>query len=308
MMYEIVTLVGNAPTAEEPLGTKEKFWYDGGEFLFKQVRPDTGEDWSEKVCAELAGFLGLPHADYDLAEWHTQGQVFRGVRTRNFCTPGTALILGNELLADVDPNYTALASVSHYRVPAHTVERVMMSFRLRGLALPIAWTPPAFVRTAADVFIGYLALDALVGNTDRHHENWGALRSPGGRLHLAPTFDHASSLGRNLRDDEIAERLQTRDRNRTVEAFAGRATSALFRRESDHKPQTALSAFLEAAKFSQAAARGWLDMVETLMDTEVAILLGNLPPQRISHMALEFARRLISVNRANLLALRKELQ
>ncbi len=62
MMYEIVTLVGNAPTAEEPLGTKEKFWYDGGEFLFKQVRPDTGEDWSEKVCAELAGFLGLPRS------------------------------------------------------------------------------------------------------------------------------------------------------------------------------------------------------------------------------------------------------
>jgi hypothetical protein len=44
------------------------------------------------------------------------------------------------------------------------------------------------------------------------------------------------------------------------------------------------------------------------MDTEVAIILGNLPPQRISHMALEFARRLISVNLANLLALRKELQ
>lgn len=307
-MYEIVTLVADAPEATEPLGTKDKFWYDGGRFLFKQVRFGTGEDWSEKVCAELAAFLGLPHAEYDLAEWQTQGQVFRGVRSRNFCTPGTALVLGNELLAEVDPKYSITAPVSNYRVPAHTVDRVVSSFRQRMLDLPLGWTPPPFIETAVDTFIGYLLLDALAGNTDRHHENWGVLRLLDGRLHLAPTFDHASSLGRNLRDDERTERLQTRDQNRTVEAFAKRAKSALFRTELDPKPQTTLSAFLEAAQLSRAAARGWLDVMETLGDAETATILRDVPPQRISDTALEFARRLISVNRANLLALREELQ
>jgi hypothetical protein len=306
-MYAIVTLVGDAPESTEPLGTKDKFWYEGGQFLFKQVRPGTGEDWSEKVCAELAEYLGLPHAEYDLAEWHTEGQVLRGVRSRNFCAPGTALILGNELLAEVDPSYPAVASVSNYRVPAHTVDRVLSTLRLRELALPIGWTPPPFVETAVDAFIGYLSLDALVGNTDRHHENWGVLRSPNGQLHLAPTFDHASSLGRNLRDNERAERLQTHDQNRTVEAFAKRAKSALFRTESDLKPQTALSAFLEAARFSRAAAQGWLDVIRTLRDTDAAIIVKDVPPDRISHTALEFACRLISINRDNLLASREEL-
>src|SRR6476469_1996874 len=93
-MYPIVRIRADAPEATEPLGTKDKFWYGGGQYLFKQVRPNTGEDWSEKIAAELAGSLGLPHADYDLAEWNTEDQSVYGVRSRNFYPPGTALVLG----------------------------------------------------------------------------------------------------------------------------------------------------------------------------------------------------------------------
>ncbi|MEG3898961.1 MULTISPECIES: hypothetical protein [unclassified Microcoleus] len=44
-------------------------------------------------------------------------------------------------------------------------------------------------------------LDAWIGNTDRHHENWGfvevrASKTPQVIAHLAPTYDYASSLGR----------------------------------------------------------------------------------------------------------------
>ena len=37
-MYPIIPVAANAPEATEPLGTKDKFWYEGGRFLFKQVR------------------------------------------------------------------------------------------------------------------------------------------------------------------------------------------------------------------------------------------------------------------------------
>jgi hypothetical protein len=44
-------------------------------------------------------------------------------------------------------------------------------------------------------------LDAWIGNGDRHHLNWGLVRNkltPNiiETIHLAPTYDHASSLGR----------------------------------------------------------------------------------------------------------------
>jgi hypothetical protein len=306
-MYPIIEVAEDAPEATEPLGTKRKFWYQGGQFLFKQVRHGTGEDWAEKVCAELAGRLGLPHAEYDLAVWKTIDGNLRGVRTRNFAPPDAALILGNELLAEADPDYAAVA-VAKYRVPAHTVERVFRNLRNRVPALPLGWNAPPFVRNAVDTFIGYLLLDALVGNTDRHHENWAVIRLPEGVVHLAPTFDHASSLGRNLLDEERAERLRTKDRNRTVEAFASRAASALYRTETDRKPHSPLGAFLEAAHFNHAAALAWLDVLDALTEEETAIIINDVPPERISETAAQFAHRIISINKDNLLALKKGLQ
>ena len=59
----------------------------------------------------------------------------------------------------------------------------------------------------------YLVLDAVIGNTDRHHENWGILRQRRGNVwygFVAPSFDHASSLGRELLDsrrDRLLKRI-----------------------------------------------------------------------------------------------------
>ncbi len=130
-MYAIITVAADPPEAEEPLGSKGKFWYADRKFLFKQIRPGTGEDWAEKVSAELAGRLGLPHAEYDLGQWDSGVATLRGVCSPNFCPAGGALILGNELLAEADPDY-AVEAVSKFRVPAHTVERVMLNLRHRN--------------------------------------------------------------------------------------------------------------------------------------------------------------------------------
>ena len=51
-----------------------------------------------------------------------------------------------------------------------------------------------------------LAFDSLIGNTDRHQENWGLLwivRSDGPTAGYAPMFDNGSSLGHELTEDAI---------------------------------------------------------------------------------------------------------
>lgn len=48
-MFQIITVTDNAADSIEQLGTKPKFWYKGDEkedYLFKETRPNTGEDWS----------------------------------------------------------------------------------------------------------------------------------------------------------------------------------------------------------------------------------------------------------------------
>ena len=65
----------------------------------------------------------------------------------------------------------------------------------------------------------YVVLDALIGNVDRHHQNWGLLRGRArDRLFgfLAPSFDHASSLGRELPDGGPRKRTRTNLLNENI--------------------------------------------------------------------------------------------
>ncbi|MHB1163969.1 MAG: hypothetical protein ACYC3K_01885 [Candidatus Nanopelagicales bacterium] len=68
--------------------------------------------------------------------------------------------------------------------------------------------------TAIESFAGCLAFDALIGNTDRHHENWAVIRTSG---LLAPAYDHAASLGFDVperrRTDPSAEAARARARH-----------------------------------------------------------------------------------------------
>lgn len=189
-MFLVISVPDQALISIEQLGTKQKFWFRdrGHSYLFKEGRPNTGDDWSEKAASELCELLDLPHAHYDLAIWKDR----RGVVSHLFVPPDGRLVHGNELLAKVVQEYP---QTKRFGVPQHTVRRVLAVLRDHRIRLPIGWPGFPEVETARDVFVGYLMFDAWIANQDRHHENWGlvgTLRS----THLAPSFDHASSRGR----------------------------------------------------------------------------------------------------------------
>src|SRR4051794_26944632 len=99
--------VSAAPDRTEPIGSKEKFWFrdptDQSLWLFKRARAGTGEDWAEKIAAEIAELLGLPHAGVELA--HHEGAP--GIATKDFTADQRHgdLVHGNELLFHLDPSY-----------------------------------------------------------------------------------------------------------------------------------------------------------------------------------------------------------
>jgi len=71
-MYEVVDVPDDIADLPEQTGTKPKFWFQDGNavnYLFKEGRSRTGDDWSEKVASELCGLLELPHVAYELAVW-----------------------------------------------------------------------------------------------------------------------------------------------------------------------------------------------------------------------------------------------
>ncbi len=79
MTYRIVEVTQGVSTQLEQLGSKYKFWYRSGgrRTLFKEGRPNTGENWAEKASCEIARILGLPHADYEPARCGDRHGVIR---------------------------------------------------------------------------------------------------------------------------------------------------------------------------------------------------------------------------------------
>jgi hypothetical protein len=191
--FPILEIPDDAPERDEPAGTKTVFWFqrDGRRGLFKRrKRANSGEDWAEKIAAELAVLLGVPAAAYDLAIYRGDA----GVVSWSIVDPKReALILGNEILAGAIKEYPLAPRPQEGRqVKQHTVRHLLAVCRLVGVPPTLAQAPE--LRTGADVAVGYLLFDAWIGNIDRHHQNWGWVVGPQGP-YLAPSFDHGASLG-----------------------------------------------------------------------------------------------------------------
>jgi hypothetical protein len=293
--------------AQEPLGSKPKFWFREGErrLLFKADDRGTGEDWAEVIATHLCALLGVPHVEYELAqEFDGAVALHPGVICENMASSGVYLALGNQMLLSQDLQYP---TQQRFKVRQHTIEAVANI--VSALQPPMAdWVThvPKGVESALDVFIGYVMLDAWISNQDRHHENWGALwplrqQSLVMHLYLAPTFDHGASLARNLTDGERSERLSTKDWNRTVGAFAKRARSAFYATGTDTRSLGTLEAFLAFAKRSPAAKHAWLERLLAVKASDISSILERVPPERMSPVCKEFTLALLNENRRRLL-------
>lgn len=276
-------------TADEPMGTKEKFWTrtpDGREVLFKYARVrhgrTMGEDWVEWVVHQLASLLSIPTAVAIPAKH--QGR--RGVLSVSVLSPGEQLTHGNELLARSDPTYDSETS---RRNPGYTVKAVAKA--LRGIAAPNECSPP--IRTAFDAWAGYLLLDAWVAGRDRHHENWAAIEHSG-RLRLAPSFDHGNALGFQEPETEVehlaadAERLLVWAKRGRSHHFEGRPSLVNLAREALSLTDGEVRAY-------------WRNMLVGIADSDVESVLAGVPTRYLSESGRTFRLKLLQVNRERIL-------
>lgn len=285
MPYDIVSIPEDAREDTEQLGSKPKFWVtlDGKRWLFKEARENTGEDWAEKVAAELAIVLRIPAAIVELAEYCGR----RGCISRSFMTMDAgeaALVHGNEILAF---HVTGYDRTKTFNQSDHTVDNVVGA--IQSLFGKTTLVGPMLVTLA-----GYMVLDALIGNTDRHHENWGLLVHVDRTANqvdvgVAPSYDHASSLGRELLDSKRAELLQ----NTQVDRYISRGRGGIFQTSRDVRGANPLKLVETAAVAYPQHFRSALTAVSGLSDDTVISIVEALPEERASAVAKQFALSMI---------------
>lgn len=280
----------------EDMGSKPKFWfrYQDEMWLFKQARPNTGEHWAEKIASEIAALLKLPTHEVRIAR--AEGHM--GCAVRSFLKNEEILVHGNELLAGAIKGYDKEKqrgqAEHHFQNIVKTIESLFRDTKVRE-------------RESLRI-VGYFVFDALVGNTDRHHENWGVVLKPlllppveeGAepqvkfQVNLAPTFDHGSSLGRELLDDRA--RLLAND-PQAMSRYLRKATGGIFENEQASKGLSPVALVELIAASYPELVRPWKNRIAALPDDFAVPLLEGVPASCMSETSREFVLAFVSTSR-----------
>jgi len=206
--------------------------------------------------------------------------------------------MGNELLSEIHTNYP---TQQHYQVKDHTIGRIASLLDRPEYLLPLDWELPGVaISNAFDVFVGYLLLDAWIANQDRHHENWGVI-SHNYAIYLAPTFDHAASMGQNETDLVRKKRLNTKDPNYKIECYAQKARSAIYLKKAETKPLSTIDVFNNAAVRRRNGAKLWREMLGDISKQQCLAIFERIPATEINETAIELAVTLLELNKQQIL-------
>lgn len=315
----------------ESRGTRRKFWISiEGEpnvWLLKFPRPNTGEHWAEKVAAEVASRIGVNCARVDLAEvggelvticesfapifWYfisedqgapidlpdeeqiVIGEVHVPVPTDPIGDEETQFIAGCDVLAWHDDQYNVEARFGQRDHNVDNIINALKSFTSDMNARGDQW--PVLKQLAS-----YALLDGLVGNTDRHHENWELqLDFRGDRLFIsaAPSYDHASSLGREL-SDEARQRILD---NANVLRYLRRGRGGVYLDRNQKRGPSPLTLALELRERWSEYTSETLSAIDAVGDDEFRTIVDRVPVEFMSSTAKDFAYEVLVTSKTELL-------
>ncbi len=284
----------------EPLGTDEKAWLEdhlGNRWLFKPAeikRNGTrqGQDWAEKIAAEIASLLRLPHAHVELVVREAaEGSVSLRIGSDDFVLREGTLLLIDRRAAGYVPISELAEGSPRKRRPGHSLQNIRAA--LDQVAAPRGSRLPESL-SAFDIFVGYLVLDAWIANRDRHDQNWAVLEpqlGKGPRL-LCPTYDHGNSLGYGLSD---TNRVDWMSSSKRMGQFAERGTAFRLQNSGPGTIPTLVTVAVSALLMASPEGRAyWSDVIQELPVSRAMDLVGRVPG--LSVPARTFAARLLEIN------------
>lgn len=169
--------------------------------LIKKEKNYVYEFWSEVIASEIGELLGFEILKYNVAvnDQNTLGCLSR------------LMIDTNKEQLDEGHKW-----IKRYHLAYDTEDRDSYTFQIIDKTLTGLFPNEKFT----EKLISTIILDCIIGNEDRHQENWGIIISnkiskyswnpfskknpvPKSNYRFAPIYDSGSSLGRELREEKV---------------------------------------------------------------------------------------------------------
>lgn len=210
----------------EGSGRSEKIWLQNpdtnqtGLFKFKKD-VGTTDHISECIAYKIAQLLGLPCAKFELGMYRgREGSMSYNIIEK----PNQILIEGIYFITLIYPGYNPELLIDNDTQHRYSIEMVKNSIKR---FVPI------------ESFLKMLMFDYLIGNSDRHQNNWAILLEEN-TMKWSPLYDNSSSLCAYISEEQVANYLG-KDKNRWNSLVDTKSKSLLRCKVSDEKRPTYLN-------------------------------------------------------------------
>lgn len=200
--------------AAEGSGRSEKIWLekDGIIGIFKfpkqfvqngeKINETTKEYLAEKIASLIAKKLEIQSADVDIGT--RNGRI--GSMSYNILKKEEILVEGIQFISSYKLNYNQETLYDSISKEYYNLEMIENSIKNVGLKK----VPKAFYKM--------LIFDFIIGNNDRHQNNWGFIfkftpdKLPIIQTRFSPLYDNGSSLCSFIKEKDIYKYIQTNDK------------------------------------------------------------------------------------------------
>lgn len=181
-------------------GRRVKCWlekiFDGTIYIYKEPKElqkpkhfVTQEIWTEYIAYKIGTFLGLNIPEAIPAQYNLKNINTYGILIKSFITKEESLIEAQDFFAN-----TTLT---------HNLEDIKHILTLKGFTVGNSW----------ENYKKMLIFDCLIGNNDRHDENWGfCFNGKTKNVKLSPIYDNASCLASGYDEDKVLELLSNEEK------------------------------------------------------------------------------------------------
>jgi hypothetical protein len=179
-----------------PTAAVDAYILPGRRYLFKESRTSKTDAFKDQFWAEVVAYrvgcllaLDVPPA---FAAIDSRRQVCAALIQWFYADGVDRLVHAGDLLQNINPQFDRKLGAAH-NLDDNKKLLLMLRFK-RSLSPSVDWRM---------WWANALLLDALIGNTDRHQDNWGFLyrQVAGGHndsAELTPYFDNGTSMGSEL--------------------------------------------------------------------------------------------------------------
>ena len=234
--------------------------------------------------------IGVPHATVELA--NTTGEL--GTISRSFMPSQWLYFHGNSVIANIISDYDL---ARRFGQNDHNIKNIILAIA------KLANDSQLDFDAAASTLVEYVIFDGLIGNTDRHHENWMILRNPDtGQFQISPSYDHASSLGRELQDRRRQQILcEGRMPSYVLGGRGKRGRGKVYVHGKSNLPPSPLRLAQLVCRWQPDIARSCLERVSNTSNDGFRRVVERVPPSIMSATAKEFAYQLLITGKSALL-------